>query len=555
MKTIITTLNSKFIHKALSLRLLYVACKDFHDVDYVEFTIKDDISSIFDQLVKLEPDNLVFSVYIWNVTKTMELIAAIKREFPAINIIVGGPEVSYDVDHFLDNHPIDYLIAGEGEMALRHLLDALAKNQEVAIGGVSTPDNRDYHQTRLVDLAWLETLDSPYVLDQDLKDMKNRILYFETSRGCPYQCQYCLSSLEVGLRFFSLDYLKNQLDAIVASGVKTIKFLDRSFNAKYEHARALLEYIVTKKHAGVVFQFEINGDVLDQRLLDFLINEVPPNLIRLEIGIQSTFEPTNLVVKRYQNFQRLEEVIASLQQAHNIVLHLDLIAGLPLEKLGRFQKSFDDVFALKPKELQLGFLKLLRGTSLRKNHEEYGYEFDVNPPYEITRSNDLSAEDITKIHLVEDMLEKYWNSGRFEKTMNRIYELYPSMFAFFLRLGEYYQENRFKPRGYQLDELYGYLADFLKVENQDLFKEMVLDYFHNAKVKPKRFYEPTLTTNEAKQVLHHLVDQGYDQELLFRYSLVEKIGNDYIVGIFKDYRVQLICGNWRDIDAKADIET
>lgn len=548
MKTIITTLNSKFIHKALSLRLLYVACKDHHDVDFVEFTIKEESEMILASLMDFQPDNLVFSVYIWNVEKTMALISTIKARFPAINIIVGGPEVSYDVDHFMDNYQIDYLISGEGEVALNSLLDCIENGQEVSIRGVSSRHKRDHYQTRLVDPSHIESLDSPYVLDKDLKDMKNRILYFETSRGCPYQCQYCLSSLEVGLRFFSVDYLTGQLDAIIASGAKTVKFLDRSFNAKYEHALAILEYIVTKKDAGVVFQFEINGDVLDQRLLDFLTQQVPPDLVRLEIGIQSTYEPTNLIVKRYQNFQRLEQVITTLQQAHNIVLHLDLIAGLPLEKLARFKKSFDDVFALKPKELQLGFLKLLRGTSLRQNHEEYGYEFEQTAPYEITRSADLSAEDIAKIHLVEDMLEKYWNSGRFEATMNKIYERYPSMFDFFLKLGEFYRGRNFKKMGYQLHELYGYLFEFLQKENQALFKELVCDYFTNAKVKPKRFYEPTLSIGEAKKVLHHLVDKGYDQELLFRYSLVERIGNDYIVGIFKDYRVQLICGNWRDID-------
>ncbi len=548
MKTIITTLNSKFIHKALALRLLYVASKDFHDVDFVEYTIKDDSEKILESLMALRPKNLVFSVYIWNVEKTMALVTMIKDRFPDVNIIVGGPEVSYDVDHFMDSFPIDYLISGEGEIALKQLLDCLATEAEVKIPGISTRHRKDYNQTRLVDLSWLESLDSPYLVEKDMAEMKNRILYFETSRGCPYQCQYCLSSLEVGLRFFSLEYLKRELDGIISSGVKTVKFLDRSFNAKFEHALAILEYIVSKKDSGVVFQFEINGDVLDQGLLDFLVNRVPANLVRLEIGIQSTYEPTNLVVKRYQDFTRLEQVISTLQKAHNIVLHLDLIAGLPLEKLDRFKKSFDDVFALKPKELQLGFLKLLRGTSLRKNYQEYGYEFDQSAPYEITKSDYLSENDISKIHLVEDMLEKYWNSGRFENTMNRVFEIYPSMFDFFLKLGVYYRNHEFKRMGYQLHELYSYIMEFMQGENHDLFKELVMDYFLNAKVKPKRFYEPTLATSEAKRVLHHLVELGHDQELLFRYSLVEKVGNDYIVGIFKDYRVQLICGNWRDID-------
>ncbi len=541
MKTIITTLNSKYIHKALSLRLLYVACKDDHDVDFIEFTIKDQENKIIDELLETGCDNIAFSVYIWNVEKTMAIIEAIKQKRPEIKIIVGGPEVSYDVDYFIDNFPIDYLISGEGELALNQLLSGLKDNTVPIIQGVSSQMSKDYRQTVAVDLEYLETLESPYLLERDLPDMKNRILYFETSRGCPYKCQYCLSSLEVGLRFFSLDYLFSQLEGLLKTEVKTIKLLDRSFNAKYEHAMAILEFIVAHQKDGVVYQFEINGDVLDQRLLDYLCKEVPEGLIRLEIGIQSTYEPTNRVVQRFQNFERLKEVIIALQKSHNIVLHLDLIAGLPKEGLERFKKSFNDVFSLHPKELQLGFLKLLRGTKLRKDYEEYGYQFNQDAPYEIISSTDLSKDDVAKIHLAEEMLEKYWNSGRFDKTMARIYQREESMFDFFLDLGEYYRDQGFKRIGYQLDELYSYLWSFLQIKNAGLFKWLLIDYFTNSKIKPKRFYEATVSTPEAKAVLHRLVEKGYDQDLLFRYSIVERVANEYIIGIFKDYRVQLIC--------------
>ncbi len=548
MKTIITTLNSKYIHKALSLRLLYVACKDDHDVDFIEFTIKDHENKIIDELLETGCDNIAFSVYIWNVEKTMAIIEAIKQKKPEIKIIVGGPEVSYDVDYFIDNFPIDYLISGEGELALNQLLSGLKDNTAPIIQGISSQTAKDYRQTVAVALEYLETLESPYLLERDLPDMKNRILYFETSRGCPYKCQYCLSSLEVGLRFFSLDYLFSQLEGLLKTDVKTIKLLDRSFNAKYEHAMAILEFIVAHQKDGVVYQFEINGDVLDQRLLDYLCNDVPEGLIRLEIGIQSTYEPTNRVVQRFQNFERLKEVIIALQQSHNIVLHLDLIAGLPKEGLERFKKSFNDVFSLHPKELQLGFLKLLRGTKLRKDYEEYGYQFDQDAPYEIISSTDLTKDDVAKIHLAEEMLEKYWNSGRFDKTMARIYQREESMFDFFLELGEYYRDQGFKRIGYQLDELYSYLWSFLQIKNAGLFKWLLIDYFTNSKIKPKRFYEATISTPEAKAVLHRLVEKGYDQDLLFRYSIVERVANEYIIGIFKDYRVQLICIDRSEID-------
>lgn len=452
MKTLITTLNSKYIHKSLSLRLLYVSTKDYHDVDFVEYTIKEDLDNIVADIIARKVQIVAFSVYIWNVELIKELCIKLKDQNKNLIIILGGPEVSYEIDYFLDNYEIDYIISGEGEIAFKQLLDCLEKEQEIFIQGVSSKSNRDYHQTVPVDLKYLESLDSPYLLKRDLVDMSKRVLYFETSRGCPYQCQYCLSSLEKGLRFFSLDYLKKQLKLLMETDVKIIKLLDRSFNAKTDHALAILEFIFQHYCPGIQFQFEINGDVLDQRIIDYINKYAPEGLLRFEIGIQSTYEPTNEIVKRYQDFTRLSEVIKQLQTNHKIDFHLDLIAGLPLENLNRFAKSFDDVFSFYPKELQLGFLKLLRGTSLRKDADKYGYIYDINPPYELIASNDLSKEDIKKIHIVEDMLEKYWNSGKMPITMNKIMKQVDSPFYFFLDLGNYYKKHNYKHINYQNDE-------------------------------------------------------------------------------------------------------
>ena len=347
MKTLITTLNSKYIHKSLSLRLLYVSTKDYHDVDFVEYTIKEDLDNIVADIIARKVQIVAFSVYIWNVELIKELCIKLKDQNKNLIIILGGPEVSYEIDYFLDNYEIDYIISGEGEIAFKQLLDCLEKEQEIFIQGVSSKSNRDYHQTVPVDLKYLESLDSPYLLKRDLVDMSKRVLYFETSRGCPYQCQYCLSSLEKGLRFFSLDYLKKQLKLLMETDVKIIKLLDRSFNAKTDHALAILEFIFQHYRPGIQFQFEINGDVLDQRIIDYINKYAPEGLLRFEIGIQSTYEPTNEIVKRYQDFTRLSEVIKQLQTNHKIDFHLDLIAGLPLENLNRFAKSFDDVFSLK----------------------------------------------------------------------------------------------------------------------------------------------------------------------------------------------------------------
>ena len=440
-------------------------------------------------------------------------------------------------NYFLDNFKIDYLISGEGEVAFKELLDCLETQQPINIQGISRKDKRDYQQTKPVDLQYLETLESPYLLKRDLADMDKRILYFETSRGCPYQCQYCLSSLEKGLRFFSLDYLKAQLSLLLDSGVKTIKLLDRSFNAKTAHALAILEFIFKHYRPGIQFQFEINGDVLDQRIIDYINDYAPRGLLRFEIGIQSTYEPTNEIVKRYQNFERLSEVIKQLQQNHKIDFHLDLIAGLPLENLERFARSFDDVFAFYPKELQLGFLKLLRGTSLRKEAEKYGYVYDENPPYELLYSNDLSPEDIGKIHLAEEMLEKFWNSGKMPITMNTVIRTVASPFYFFLDLGNYYLKQQFKMFKFQNDELFSYLDEYLNRQYQDLLIE---DYLRLSKIKPKRWWKARLDKSEARETMHYLIEKyDLDQEEVFRYGVVEKVTDGYLLAIYQNYQVSV----------------
>ncbi|MFQ8706288.1 MAG: DUF4080 domain-containing protein [Thomasclavelia sp.] len=534
MKTLITTLNSKYIHKSLSLRLLYVATKDYHDVDFVEYTIKEDLDKITADIIARKVQIVAFSVYIWNVELIKELCIKLKNINQNLIIIFGGPEVSYEIDYFLDNYEIDYLISGEGEIAFKQLLDCLENKKGISIQGVSSRNNRDYHQTVPVDLKYLESLDSPYLLKRDLADISKRVLYFETSRGCPYQCQYCLSSLEKGLRFFSLDYLKRQLELLMATDVKIIKLLDRSFNAKTEHALAILEFIFQHYRPGIQFQFEINGDVLDQRIINYINKSAPEGLLRFEIGIQSTYEPTNEIVKRYQDFTRLSEVIKQLQTNHKIDFHLDLIAGLPLENLDRFAKSFDDVFSFYPKELQLGFLKLLRGTSLRKDAEKYGYIYDKNPPYELVASNDLTKEDINKIHIVEDMLEKYWNSGKMPITMNKVMRQIDSPFYFFLDLGNYYKKQNYKHINYQNDELFKYLNSYF---NGEYLNDLIEDYLRLTKVKPKRWWKTTLNKETSRKIMHKLIKE-YDlnQEDLFRYSIIEELDDYYLVATYKNYQ-------------------
>ena len=276
--------------------------------------------------------------------------------------------------------------------------------------------------------------------------------------------------------------------------------------------------------------------MLNQKIIDFIRDYAPRGLLRFEIGIQSTYEPTNRAVKRMQNFERLSEVVKMLMEDGKCDLHLDLIAGLPYETYERFIQSFNEVFAFRAKELQLGFLKLLRGTSLRNQADDYGYVYQSEPPYEMTENKWLSHEDMKKIHMAEDMLEKYWNSGRFVHTMNAVMDHVNSAFDFFYDLACFYNQNHYKTIGYQLDELYSYLDSYLPEQYHDF---LIIDYLQQFKVKPKRWYASTLSPQQRKEVIRTLSEHYHlDKELLFRYAVVEEVQNQYLVVIYKDYQCQ-----------------
>lgn len=550
MKTLITTLNSKYIHTALALRLLYVASYPKYDVDFKEYTIKDKLEDICADIIKQDIDILAFSTYIWNVDPIKKLIPMIRAKKKEMIIILGGPEVTYEPSYFLEHFDIDYVLSGEGEIIFPALLGAIENHQEIDEEGISYCKDGKVITNGIAkncDLSFIEKLPSPYLLERDLPHIKDRIVYFESSRGCPYICQYCLSSLEKGVRFFSDEHIKKELKGIIDAGAKTIKFLDRSFNVLPDKALMILKFIVENYKEGQQFQFEINADVLDQRIIDFVNEKAPKHLLRFEIGIQSTYDPTNVVIKRHQDFARLSEVIQQLIDGDRVELHLDLIAGLPFESYDRFKKSFDDVFAFRAKELQLGFLKMLRGTSLRKDAHLYDYEYQEEAPYEMYSNHVLTNDERKEIHVAEEMLEKYWNSGRFNKTMNHLFdEYFSSPFDFFHDFGTYYIQNKFKQIGYQIDELFIYLWQYLQTLNIDVLEDMIEDYLKLFKVKPKRWWQNTLSKQERHQFIHSLLEDkdfltntGLNQELLFRYCLIERFNEHYFIALYKDFHCQL----------------
>ena len=546
MKTILTTLNAKYIHTSLALRWLYVANKDNFDISFREFVIKDDVRKIADDLLSLNPDIIGIGIYIWNIDKSSQLTSILKTLKPELIIIAGGPEVSYEPEYFLDRMRIDFVISGEGEFVLGQLLSDLENRQPgddspINIKSVSCLNNISKIIAK-ADIEKLSALPSPYMLEMNNEDRKNRLVYFESSRGCPYQCGFCLSSLENDVRVFPMQYITDNLEFLINNNTRQIKFLDRTFNLNKKHIRAIFDFLIERFKPGLTIQFEIYADLLDDDTIDYLNKKLPPHYFRFEIGIQSTYEPTNKAVNRRQDFERLADNIRKLTAGGKVDLHLDLIAGLPYETFNRFRKSFNDVFSLGAKEVQLGFLKMLRGTSLRRNAKLYGYEYNENAPYEIRRHNDITSDDIKRLRAAEYALEKYWNSGKFRRTMQALFDtkFKNRYLELFDKVGQYYEEQKLPTHGYHLEDIFLTLHNFLLSDGINLFKELREDYYSCFKIRPHGFWENRIDKKTRKQLLHNI---GNDNDFIKRFGIDSKIikkqtaidilnENEYLLTVF-----------------------
>ena len=524
MKTILATINAKYIHTSLALRLLYVVSKEKHDVEIREYTLKENIEAIAANILSTNPDIVALGVYIWNVEQSRELIECIKDSKPETIIVVGGPEVTYEPEFFINNWKIDYIVRGEGEFVLQNLLSEIEDSKEdkkkINIESVYSKSHKNEIIAK-VDLSKLENYDSPYTLTIDDEDRKNKILYFETSRGCPYRCQFCLSSLDTGVRYFPKSYILDNLRNIIQSDVKTIKFLDRTFNLNKAHTEMIFDCLINNYRPNLSCQFEIYADILNDETIQKLNKILPENYFRFEIGIQSTYEPTNIAVKRKQNFPLIQKNIKQITEGGKVDLHLDLIAGLPHETYTLFEKSFNDVFVFGAKELQLGFLKMLRGTGLRNDANKYNYIYDTTAPYEMISNESLSAKDVIRIHAMEDMLERYWNSGKFQLTLNHVLFKFfdKNYFHFFDELAIFYKQYENDRKTLRLEDLFSILYKFLNKNEIEVFTLLRKDYYNNYIIRPHGFWEHQLDKSTKKKLLYEI---GNDKIFLAKHQLTRK---------------------------------
>lgn len=443
MKIFLTAINAKYIHSNLAVYSLKAYTGEYEKyVAIGEYTINNRVDDILEQIYKEKPDVLCFSCYIWNMDYVEELIREYKKLCPDVPVWVGGPEVSYEVDTFLKEHPqVTGVMIGEGERTFREFCEYYVdrKRELSSIRGIAYRDAQTGETVYTLPQEPLVMGTIPFCYDK-VENFENRIIYYESSRGCPFRCSYCLSSIEKKLRFRDIELVKKELAFFIEKRVPQVKFVDRTFNCNHEHAMAIWQFVKEHDNGITNFHFEIAADLLREEELA-LINTMRPGLIQLEIGVQSTNDATIREIHRTMDLGLLKQIVKRIQSGGNVHEHLDLIAGLPFEDYETFSRSFDEIYALKPNQLQLGFLKVLKGSYMYEHAKEYGLVYHTKTPYEVMQTNWLSFDDVLKIKQVEEMLEVYYNSGQYEVTMKTMDPLFESAFFLFQEMGEFYERK------------------------------------------------------------------------------------------------------------------
>ena len=490
MRVLLTTLNSKFIHSNLALRYLKASLKHLPlTLIMDEFTINDHLERVVGDIYRHKPDIIALSCYIWNIRETLMVVESIKKVIPDSVVVLGGPEVSYDSVSLLEeNTEVDVIVKGEGEITFPSLIERLMNNKPLDdVEGITYRkagtiiENRD--RTPLSDLDAL-----PFPYEEGFQDLDNRIVYYETTRGCPFQCQYCLSSINPGVRYLSLDRVRKDIKTFIDAGIPQVKLVDRTFNCNPKRARDIFRMIM-EMGGNTNFHFEICGDLLDDETLD-LLKDAPPGLFQFEIGVQSTRVETLEAIRRKTDFDKLSERVKILKGYRNIHLHLDLIAGLPGENYLSFQRSFNDVYKLKPDRLQLGFLKLLKGSGIRKDAEIWEYKYLSQPPYEVLENRDISYGEMLMLKDVEDLVERYYNTHRYTNSLEYLGQLFGGdYYALYEDFARYWRTKGYAGLSHSLIRHYEIFIEYgLSIDGIDgeYFKDLIrLDYASQG--KPSRY--------------------------------------------------------------------
>ncbi len=495
MKALLVGINAKYIHTSLSVRTLCTYA-DNPDLSWTEYNINEDAAFVCADIYNRHAEAVFFSCYIWNIEFVLKTARRLKSISPRTLIVLGGPEVSYAAEEYMQSNPfIDAIIRGEGEETVKCIISTGTLNHK----GVTYRDTKITANKARELISDISLIPFPYT-EEDIELNKNKLIYYESSRGCPFNCSYCLSSTEHSVRFRDLELVFKELKFFIEHKVKIVKFTDRTFNANKSRTKKLLRFLIDNADE-TTFHFEVAADLLDKETLDIL-SSAPKGLFQLEIGVQSTNPKTLEAIDRKADTQKIADAVKAVRSFGNIHTHLDLIAGLPYEDFESFKNSFNEVYAMEPHVIQLGFLKLLHGTKIRA--EETNDIFTAEPPYEVLQTDYISYDELLQLKAVEDIVEKYYNSNAFEKSVEYLVKLYDKPFDFFEALAGFYAENSFDTIGIARDRLYEILLDFASKTNADIpyFTELLLfDYLCSNKPRTPEWANRTPVGKERFDIL------------------------------------------------------
>ena len=535
MKILLAACNAKYIHSNLAVYDLKAYSSDYDkEVLLREYTINQPKDEILKDIYGSGADVVCFSCYIWNISFVRELIRDLAKILPETAFWAGGPEVSYDAEKFLTEMPeMTGVLVGEGEKTFHDLLEYYidGKGSLGEIRGIAYRDGEEIRHNGWRELMNLSEI--PFVY-QHLEEFENRIIYYESSRGCPFSCSYCLSSIDKKLRFRDLELVKKELQFFLDHKVPQVKFVDRTFNCKHEHAMAIWKYILEHDNGVTNFHFEISADLLRDEEME-LMAKMRPGLIQLEIGVQSTNPETIRAIHRHMDLDKLKRCVDRVHSFRNIHQHLDLIAGLPYEDYDTFQHSFNDVYQMKPDQLQLGFLKVLKGSLMQGEAEKYGIVHKEKEPYEVLSTNWLPYGDVLKLKAVESMVEVYYNSGQFQHTLEYLVPLAKDAFTFYESLGAFYEKKGYSEISHSRMRRYEILLEYLQEETdvsvEKASQKMLYDLYLREKLKKRPSFAP---------------DQKVYETVIWDYRKANHIPKTAHIEVFEDGRAVLFDYERRD---------
>ena len=567
MKYLLAAINAKYIHSNLGVYSLKryaeekLAAAGGIRIELGEYTINHQMERILQDIYKRSPDVVGFSCYIWNILYVKELVRNLKKVMPGVRIWLGGPEVSYDAEKVLSELPeAELVMLGEGEETFRQLVELAErtgaderelqwKKSLASIRGITyRTEEGNLCTTGPAPLMNLDELPFSY---ENLEGLEHRIIYYESSRGCPFSCSYCLSSIDKKVRFRSLELVKKELGFFLERKVPQVKFVDRTFNCRKSHSMEIWRYLLEHDNGVTNFHFEVSADLLDEEELA-LIGQMRPGLIQLEIGVQTTYPETIAEIRRRMDLEKLAANVAAVNERKNVHQHLDLIAGLPFETLERFQQSFDDVYRMEPEQLQLGFLKVLKGSYMAEMAKTYGIEYQSQPPYEVLSTRWLSYGDLILLKGVEEMVEVYYNSGQFRAVIKKLETEFASPFSLYESLARYYEERGLTGISHNRLARYEILYDFIRElpagegRRSETYRDLLMyDLYLRENVKSRPSFAGDLTfckeqvkqffIKEAAEPMYLRGYEGYDSRQLAKMAHLEPMGDgSYVLFDYKN---------------------